>query len=173
MNETLTLVLTGLGIIVSILYYSNVLRNANKTQENLLETRKTQLLVDIIKTVNDPEFKLRQDRVFYIYDWDDYDDFEKNYGVNGDLRGRAEIDSIHGFYHSVAVLLATGRIDSEQLGMHLGYQPIQLWRKFESIILEDRRRIDAPYRFAYLEFLKDEMEKIETYPKGKASYLAR
>ena len=46
MIETIALVLTGLGLTASIVYYANILNNANKTRELQLEsqelTRKAQ-----------------------------------------------------------------------------------------------------------------------------------
>jgi hypothetical protein len=42
MIESIPYVLTGIGIIISILYYTNVLQNANKTRE----LRVRALLVD-------------------------------------------------------------------------------------------------------------------------------
>jgi hypothetical protein len=53
MIEYLPLVLTGIGIIVSILYYSNVLRNANKTQQMQLETRQVQLFMQMYTRFQD------------------------------------------------------------------------------------------------------------------------
>ena len=47
MIESIPLVLTGIGIIVSILYYTSVLRNANKTQQMQLETRQGQLIMQV------------------------------------------------------------------------------------------------------------------------------
>ncbi len=45
--STLAIVLTGLGLTASILYYTMVLRNANKTQQLALETRQAQLFMQM------------------------------------------------------------------------------------------------------------------------------
>ena len=50
MIEYLPLVLTGIGIIVSILYYTSVLRNANKTRE-------AQLFMQSYKETSTPELQ--------------------------------------------------------------------------------------------------------------------
>ena len=47
MIEYLPLVLTGIGITVSILYYTSVLRNANKTQQMQLETRQAAMFMKL------------------------------------------------------------------------------------------------------------------------------
>ena len=52
--EFLAIIFTGLGLIVSILYYTSILQNANKTrelqlqaQEQATETRQAQLLMQV------------------------------------------------------------------------------------------------------------------------------
>ena len=61
--EFLAIILTGLGLIVSILYYSSILNNANKTrelqlktQEQAEETRQTQLFMKIYERFESKEF---------------------------------------------------------------------------------------------------------------------
>ena len=55
--EFLAIVLTGLGLTVSILYYTSVLQNAIKTRELQIEG------IELLKMT-----------------WTDYDDFENKYG---------------------------------------------------------------------------------------------
>ena len=47
MNEYLPLVLTGIGIIVSILYLANIIINLNKTHQKQLEANQIQMLMQI------------------------------------------------------------------------------------------------------------------------------
>jgi len=78
--EYLALILTGLGIIVSILYYASVLRNANKTQQIQLETRQAQFMSQISNELNSVE-----NRMIYFelsaMEWTDWADFENKYGI--------------------------------------------------------------------------------------------
>ena len=50
--EFLAVILTGLGLTVSILYYTTVLQNANKTQQSQLETRQAQLYMQVFQELN-------------------------------------------------------------------------------------------------------------------------
>jgi len=56
--EFLAIILTGLGLTVSILYYTFTLQNANKTQKLQLETRQTQVFMDLYKTMASKEFMM-------------------------------------------------------------------------------------------------------------------
>jgi hypothetical protein len=173
MIEYLPIVLTGVGIMASILYYASVLRNANKTQIMQLETRQTQLFMDLKKQLDAPAFLETYFKVMNTYHWKDYADYMENFGPTKHPDKAAEIYSLVNFFHGIGVLLALDRIDINLVGMHLGSRVVELWNKMESIIFERRRSENMPYLLVYLEFMKDEQLKRESYPRGKASYLAK
>ena len=85
MIETIGFILTGLGLTASIVYYANILNNANKTRELQLEsqkhaaeTRQIQLLLDFhrgkIEKGNQNWFEIMS------LEWEIYDDFLSKYG---------------------------------------------------------------------------------------------
>ena len=62
--EFVALILTGLGLTASIVYYANILNNANKTrelqlksQEQTLETRQTNILMNLYTYQGSTEFQ--------------------------------------------------------------------------------------------------------------------
>jgi hypothetical protein len=55
--EIIALVLTGLSITASILYYTMNLRNANKTQQLALENRQAQLYMQLMNKDTSQEFQ--------------------------------------------------------------------------------------------------------------------
>ena len=171
MIEYLPFVLTGIGIIVAIIYYTLTLRNTNKTQQLQLETRQAQLFMQIYNRLTYTDFTEKWNEVLN-YEWTDHDDFINKYGQKNNPKKNAEIMSLNNFFHGLGVLVAMGRIDIDLLGMHLGYRTVEVWDKLKSIILERREREGRPYLGIYFEFLKDEQLKRKTYPRGKASDLA-
>ncbi len=86
MIETLAFVLTGLGLTASLVYYSNILSNANKTRElqlkaqNLtLETRQGQLLSTFLTSMISKEaLDFHVDHILAAK-WSSYDEWEKKY----------------------------------------------------------------------------------------------
>ena len=79
MVDYLPLVLTGLGLTASIIYYAMVLRNANKTQQMQLETRQTQLFLELHGT--DTEEQINQIiTLIQTWNWDSMDDYYSKYG---------------------------------------------------------------------------------------------
>ena len=87
MIEYLPIVLTGIGLSASILYYTIILRNANKTQQMQLETRQVQLFMTISDTKLSPEFQKLIYRVTFIDEWNDLDDYFREYGPKNNLDG--------------------------------------------------------------------------------------
>ena len=54
--EFLAIIVSVLGLAASITYYAIILNNANKTQQQQLETRQTQLFMSINKDMTSKEF---------------------------------------------------------------------------------------------------------------------
>ena len=72
MIEFLPLVLTGLGLTASIVYYASVLRNQNKT-------RQTQLFLQFYNRLTDKQF-FEEYKNLLNQEWDDFDDNLEKYG---------------------------------------------------------------------------------------------
>ena len=68
--EVVALVLTGLGLTASIVYYANVLRNTNKQ-------RMTQFAMNLSSILISPETTGNTTKIL-SYTWDDFEDFRKN-----------------------------------------------------------------------------------------------
>ena len=93
--------------------------------------------------------------------WDDYDDFEKKYGSDNNPENFATRYSILYSLNSIGILVKDGFIDADTVYDLLGeVSTIWLWKKFESIITETRRRYNAPSTMEYFEFLYDEVMKV-------------
>ena len=90
MIEYLPLVLTGLGLTASIIYYTSVLRNANKTQQMQLETRQAQLFHGIYTSLDDDWWNAYH--LLRNTEWTDYSDFSnKALPINDTELGRAYV----------------------------------------------------------------------------------
>ena len=72
--EIVALVLTGLGLPASIVYYANILSNANKTQQLQLETRQAQLFMPIYSTYHSEEY-IKAFSEIMKWKYDSYDDY--------------------------------------------------------------------------------------------------
>jgi len=93
-------VLPLLGIMVSILYYTMVLRNSNRT-------RAAQLFMSLHSIMANKEGMSDYLETMYM-DWDDYADFERKYGSDNNPKAYAQRLSIWNALNNYGVLLKKG-----------------------------------------------------------------
>jgi hypothetical protein len=158
--EFLAIILTGLGLTASIIYYASVLRNSNKTQQLALETRRLQIIMDLDKEMKSFETYNRIIELLKMQ-WNDYDDFERKYGSDNNPENFAKRYSVLYSLNSLGILLKDGYIDADTAYDLLGeVSTIWLWVKFESVIMEIRQKYNVPTALQYFEFLNDELMKV-------------
>ena len=150
--EYLPIVLTGIGVIASILYYTSVLRNANKTRE-------AQLFMQSYKETSTPELQQRAYELF-SWQWQDFEDFNTKYW--SDKEARSNFIAFMIYMNGLGIMLEEGHIPARLLYKmdQGGYIPIMLWNKFKSIILSQREFLNNPENWKYLEYYADEMIKL-------------
>lgn len=119
MIEYLPFVLTGIGIIVSILYYTSVLRNANKT-------RQAQLFMDLYRTYRDPEFR-RQYNEIMTQKWVDFDDFWEKYGGRNNPDAWTVWQTVASYFNGIGVLLRQGLVDINVIDELLAPTVFMIW----------------------------------------------
>ena len=156
--EFLGIVLSMLGLSVSIIYYSNVLRNANISRE-------AQLLNSIYQDINNKQ-KWSQIAEITNYEWSDYENFISKYGVKNNPDAYASWHSIMWTFGGIGHLLRGRMIDPKRAYNLIGPISIGLWEKFEPIIVGYRVNWKIPEMYATYEYLYREMKKLreEGYP---------
>jgi len=83
MIETIAVVLTGVGLAASILYYANIIKNANKTQTMQMENRLVQLFMQTYNRFQDPDF-LKMYNEVRDREWDSVEGYFEKYGPSWD-----------------------------------------------------------------------------------------
>ena len=157
--EFLAVILTGLGLTASIVYYASILRNANKTQEIQLETRQAQLYMEFYRDFKKKEFQ----NDFYVamdFEFKDFNDFiDKTRGSeNRELFLR--ILNFGYFIEGLGVLLYRKMIDPSLIDELMGGNIIRYGDKYRPII--DGFRKTNPSFGEWGVYLVDEMKKMGT-----------
>ena len=151
MIEYLPLVLTGLGLTASIIYYASVLRNQNKT-------RRLQMLQNMWEWISTEEGYLRMSELMKMH-WKDYEDFNQKYGNQTHPKNYAMRWSVWNKMHGLGYMVKEGAIDVETVYEHSGARIIWLWTRFKPIILVIRE-MGGSYALKWWEYLVDELEKV-------------
>jgi hypothetical protein len=155
--EYLPLVLTGIGLIASILYYTMVLRNQNRT-------RQAQLFMQVYNQYTMEKYK--QWHEVSRWEWDDFDDFSDKYG---DLENSQKWAAINGWLEGLGVLVKSDLVPIGLVALFITGLIKQYWDTFGPIILEYRRRHNAPRGGSETEYLYDTlMAYMEEHPELKA-----
>ena len=152
MIETIAFILTGLGLAASIIYYANVLANANKTRE-------AQLFMQSYKETSTPELRHNAFELL-SWQWEDFEDFKNKYW--SDLELRSKFVSFMVYMNGLGIMLEEDHLPARLLYKmdQGGFIPIQVWSKFKSIILSQREMMNNPENMKYLEYYSDEMVKL-------------
>ena len=168
--EYLPIVLTGIGIIVSILYYTSVLRNANKTQQMQLETRQAQMFMQIYAQVNSIDFKQAVMKM-QVYNFENIDDFLEVFNLDSKegIENWQSIQTIVTYYEGVGVLVKEGLLDIKYVALLICGTTINLWEKFDRIADDIReytgsRRWASEWQYLYNELIKYLEEHPELAP---------
>ena len=164
MIEILALALSGLGLAASIIYYANVLRNANTTRELQIQaqkqaeqTRQIQFLIEFnqqkIETMSTDFNEIMN------AEWTDFDDWYTKYSVVNNPDNYAKRDRLWEAYHINGLLIRDGVIDIETYIDYLGDTPILMWEKYQDIIKKLRPITSLPTYMIGFEILADEITK--------------
>jgi len=151
--STLSIVLTGIGVIVAITYYTLTLRNANKTRE-------LQIFMNFFQNLNSEE-NMRTWAELYHAEFTDYDDYMTKYDsvVSPEYFGKRA--ALWYNYNTVGYLLMDGNISIDLVYKLIGVLAVIQWNKWRDIILELREKQDIPNYFKGFEYVANELMKYE------------
>jgi hypothetical protein len=156
--EYLPIVLTGLGIIVSIMYYTSVLRNANKTRE-------AQLFMQVYDKWSDTDMQKAYE-VVNNAKFSTFEQYMERQAKDEDFRWA--MGKIIGFYEGVGVLVREGLVDIRLVALLMTGTTLNFWGKIEPHI--DRIREQAYPRVCIeTEYLANKLrEYIKNHPEIEA-----
>ena len=151
--QTLSIVLTGLGIMGAIIYYTLTLRNTNKT-------RKTQLFMEVYNKFNDTVEHTQENLAFNRLEFDGFDDFMEKYGPDANPRVFAKLYHSMMFYEGIGLLVKRGLIDIEMVEDFMSGVIMGFWGKYGPILKESARRWNYPTYGEWAEYLYKQIRPI-------------
>ncbi len=144
------------GVLVAAVYYVIQPEDQASTW-----TRQAQLFMQIYDRMSQPELSAIINDIRYNMHWTDGDDFWTKYGAETNIKEYSRLASAGNYFKGIGVLLKRGLIDKMFI-YDLLSSPLKLyWERLGPIILERRRLTDNPNLFAYVDYLYDEMNKID------------
>ena len=156
MIEYLPLVLTGIGIIVAIVYYTLTLRNTSRTRE-------LQIFMAIVNNLNSQEKRTTYAETLFE-EVNGYDDFIVRYAGEANPQHYGKRSSLWWTYNSIGTLLKRGHISIDVVNDLVGLNVVLQWKKWGGIILEHRVRKNWSNYYTGFEYLAEELMKIQKEP---------
>ena len=153
MIEFLPLILTGLGLAASIVYYANILNNANKTrelqlkaqelalknQELQLETRQAQLFMQMFSKASSKE-GIESSKILSNANWTSHEEWLEKY--QNDPEYAHALTTIVIIMEGLGVLIKENLVDIKLLALLMAGSIRMTWEKHRDIIYEERKRLN-------------------------------
>jgi hypothetical protein len=147
------------GVVAGFTYYVLTVRSNQRNQRLQLETRQTQLFMQLYQDLLS-EGNMRSLLDLLNMEWEDYDDFERKLGSDSNPDSFVKRTSIWFRMNGIGLLLRDEMIDPEKVFDLLGTWIDWLWMKWESIILELRLHYNQPELYTEFEYLAVEMRRV-------------
>ena len=151
--DTLSIVLTGVGMMIALTYYALQIRTQNKT-------RQAQLFMQIFDRLNDKESRKQLGEFLWVWEWRDFDDFWDKYGPERNIDDWASFNSFNVYYEGIGVMIKRGLIDPTFVDDIMSGEILRVWEKFEPIAIEWRIRQNWPQAFEWNEYLYNVIKSI-------------
>jgi hypothetical protein len=150
--QTISIVLTGIGIIIALAYYGLQIRNQNIT-------RRAQLFMQIYQQMNSEESNRTWAEVMNL-ECNNYNEFLRKYdsSVNPDSYGKRS--HVWFNFNAIGVLVEEGLIDPDIVFRLTGPLVVMQWQKWYGVIEEMRKQENIPDALSGFEYLYTEMKKI-------------
>ena len=149
--EVFALLLTGSGLIASILYYTFTLQNTNKT-------RQAQFLMQIYNKFDTPD-KQKAFTEVWNWQWTSFEEFWEKYNINDHPEKWNYLLSLLMFYEALGTMIKTEKLPIDDVYLIIGGMSIHLWEKFIPILGEIRERMEYPRFASETEYLYNELVK--------------
>ena len=146
-----------LALSASMLYYAVIVRNASKTQKMQLETRQVQMFMNISGVRSSPEFQKLIYKVTFLDEWGDLEDYFKRFGPEKNLDAYSEHLFVWQLYDTIGFLVNKGVIDLSFIDDLFKESLLAAWRKFESVIIMNREKVNQPNLWNQFEYLAKEI----------------
>ena len=140
--QVMSIMLTGIGLIIALTYYALQIRNQNKT-------RQAQLLMQVYSRLDTTE-KVRALQEVHLWEFNNINEYIEKYNNPEDYH---KLGTLVLFFGGAGVLVRTGNLPIENVATLMGGLVVNMWKKFDPIKMDLRKLYGLPgwaYNWEYL-----------------------
>ena len=151
------ILITGslLVLCISFIYFGSALKEQNKVKA-------TQLRLEQIKFINDPETDRALTEILWVWGWSDFDDYWSKYSPRANPEANVTRRIARNYYVALASMVRSGDLAIELLYELNPSGVTRYWEKMESIAHEFRKRNNYPDYLEPIEYLAGQINEHRT-----------
>jgi hypothetical protein len=139
--QTISIIIVAVGVFIAAINSIYASREAKQQRQTEIQTRQSELFMNIYAVFNDPTFSQTWTAIVHEYEWTNLDDFLEKYGsVNENPETGSQYWSFARYLEGIGVLVQQGMIDLSLVDELLGRNIIIYWEKYEALYHDMRKR---------------------------------
>jgi len=150
-------IVTILGVIGGFTYYVMTVRHQNSS-------RKAQIFMEMYRDFKRPDIQSAYSDISRVWQWDSIEDFNEKYGPENNPDEFQKYMLVYSVYEGLGVLIYRNIIDVTMIEELMRSYVVGFWEKLAPIIYEWRVKYDSPIIAEWMEYLYNEVSKIESIP---------
>jgi hypothetical protein len=149
------------GVLIGFTYYVITVRNAQRIQQQQLETRQFQLYHTSMLSLTNMEFMNAWLDVMYHQEWGDYEEFMQKYGPIANPEAQARFGIVGSAFQHLGVLVEVKALDPDIVYKRVGGNIMRTWEKVEPAVQGIRTQHGIKHFWRSFEHLYHEFKQIE------------
>jgi len=166
--QTIGVLIAAASVVIGVINSILVSRGEEKQQELMLknqeitlETRQAELFMGLYNIYNDVEFVRYFTEITRNWEWKDYEDWQKKYGLKTNIEAYSSWASVGNYFKGVGVLVQKKLIDISLVDELMSSLIFDYWEKSEHVIKEYRKQYRNPKAWEWVEYLYNELKSRE------------
>jgi hypothetical protein len=151
--QTLSIVLTGIGLIIALTYYALQIRNQNKT-------RTAQTFIQLYQNAIDQGYIQSLSEAIWLQENEGFDEWWEKYGPENNMEFFVRWYRGIVFYESIGILVKNGIVDLSLVDDLMSGPVLITWERYKPIIMGIREKYGYPHFQEWQEYLVNEVRKI-------------
>ena len=147
------------GVLAASLYYIYNVRTSQRNARTTLETRQTQLFMQLFAQYNNKDFMQDYAKVSYDVEYKSLEDWTKKYDYKVDRETWASWARVGRFFDGVGILVRRGLIDVDLVIDELRELILFSWDKMRPWVHEVRAEMKSPHTWENFEYLAGEARR--------------